>query len=175
MYSLESNLIGQPVMSLQTGQIVAWIGPPVLDIATLEVIAFTCRLPHGHEPLLVMASDVRQYASDCVIIDDEDELTNPEDIVRLNSEHRRYSPLGTQVIADTGRRLGIVEDYSINLDTSRVQHLHVRQPLWRGLFNSNLIIDRTQIIDITPERITVRDSTVTDTVLSPDRVPEIRP
>ena len=176
MYALESSLHGQPIISLQTGQLIAQAGSPILDIATLEVAAFTCHAPGHSGPLLIMISDIRQFAADCIIIDDEDQLTDPEDIVRLGGDPRApYSPLKKSVIADTGRKLGIVDDYSINLDTSRVQKLYVKPDFWHSWTNSSLVIDRTQIIDITPDKITVRDATVTDTLLSPDPMPEINP
>jgi sporulation protein YlmC with PRC-barrel domain len=176
MYALESSLKGQPVISLQTGDLVAEINQPILDLATLEVVAYTCVVPRRRDPLLLITTDVRQYAADCVIIDDEDQLADPEDIVRFNADTKNpYSPLKKPVYADTGRKLGVVEDYSINLDTARVQKLYVRPSFWHSWVASNLVVDRTQIIDITPDRITVRDATVTDTVLSPDPIPEIHP
>ncbi len=176
MYSLESNLVDQPIISLQTGQVVAWAGPPVIDVSSLEVVAYTCKIPRHKQPLLLMTGDIRQYATDCIIIDDEDELASPDDIVRFTTNlNHHYSPLGKPVVADTGRKLGVVEDYSINLDTNRVHKLYVRQSIWRAWLGSNLIIDRTQIIDITPDQITVRDSTVTNKLLGSDTVPEIHP
>ncbi len=176
MYALESSLNGQPIISLQTGQIVAEASRPVLDIATLEVVAFTCIVHRRRTPLLIMSSDIRQYADDCIIIDDEDQLTEPEDIVRLGGDPRDpYSPLKKVVVADTGRTLGVVDDYSINLETNRVQKLYVKPTFWRSWASSTMVIDRTQIIDITPDKITVRDATVTDTLLSPDSLPEINP
>ena len=176
MYSLESNLVNQPIISLQTGQAVALVGPPVLDVATLEVVAYTCKIPNHKSPLLLMTGDIRQYAVDCIIIDDEEELANPDDIVRFTTDlSHHYSPLGKLVVADTGRKLGLVEDYSINLETNRVQKLYVRQSMLRSWLGSDLIVDRTQIIDITPERITVRDSTVTNNLLASDTLPEIHP
>ena len=176
MYSLESSLIGQPIISLQTGQLIAEVGRPILDIATLEVVAFTCKVSGHIGPMLVMTSDIRQYAADCIIIDDEDELAEPEDIVRLGGDPRDpYSPLKKTVVADTGRKLGVVDDYSINLETSRVQKLYVKPNFWHSWATSSMVIDRTQIIDIAPDKITVRDATVTDSLLSPEPMPEINP
>jgi sporulation protein YlmC with PRC-barrel domain len=176
MYSLESNLLNQPIISLQTGQVVAWVGPPVLNVSNLEVEAYTCKVPYQKEPLLLMTSDIRQYATDCFIIDDEDELADPDDIVRFTTDlAHHYSPVGKPVVADTGRKLGVVEDYSINLETNRVQKLYVRPSLWRAWLGSNLIIDRVQIIDISPDQITVRDATVSSKLLASDTVPEIHP
>lgn len=176
MYSLASSLKGQPIISLQTGQIIGWLIQPILDISNLEMVAFTCRVPHRSAAQIIVARDIRQFASDCLIVDDEDALSEPEDIVRLNTNlSNPYTPVGKRVFADTGRHLGTVEDYSLNVDTSRIQRIYVRQSFLRHWFSANLIIDRTQILDVTPERITVRDSTVTDTVISPDTLPEINP
>lgn len=176
MYALASSLTNQPVVSLQTGLMVAQAVQPIIDMGTLEVIAFTCHVPGHHGPLLVMTTDIRQYAADCIIIDDEDELTDPEDIVRFEGDARHpYSPLRKTVISDTGRKLGSVEDYSINLETNRVQKLYIKPGLLHSWAASRLVVDRTQIIDITPEKITVHDATVEDMLLSPDPLPEINP
>lgn len=176
MYALESSLVGQPIISLQTGQLIAQAGQPILDMGTLEVVAFTCHVPRHREPLLVMTADIRQYATDCIIIDDEEQLTEPADIIRLDSDPKNpYSPLHKIVVADTGRKLGSVEDYSINLETNRVQKLYVKPDIWHSWASSRMVVDRTQIIDITPDKITVRDATVEDTLLSPEPLPEINP
>jgi sporulation protein YlmC with PRC-barrel domain len=162
MYALRSALIDCPVISLQTGQVVAWLKRPVLDIATLEVVALACRVPDSRQPRLIIAGDVRQYASDCVVIGSEDDLTHPDDIVRSNTSLKSYySPLGKKVVSETGRKVGLVEDYVINLDTNRLQKLHVRKSVLHSWLGINLLlIDRTQITDVTPHRIVVREPTM---------------
>ena len=176
MYAHASKLLGQSVISLQSGEVVAWVNQPVLEIGNLEMIALSCKSPHQKGQLMLMARDIRQFATDCVIVDSEDELTNPTEIVRLKSSLKHpYSPLDKLVVADTGRKLGVVGDYTINLETNRVQKLYVRKPLFHAWLGSNLIIDRTQIIDITPHRITVRDSTVSSPILAPDTFPGTTP
>ena len=174
MYALRSTLLGQPIISLQTGQIVAWVAEPILEVTTLEVVALMVSAPHAKHDLILICRDIRQYAADCVIIDDEDELTDPDDIARLASSLKaHYSPMGKPVNTEAGQRLGMVEDYSINLETSRIQKLHVRRPFFKSIFGPSLIIDRTQIVDITPERITVRDTTTKSPAIQAESIPEI--
>jgi sporulation protein YlmC with PRC-barrel domain len=176
MNMLESRLTGQPVISLQTGQQVARLHEPLVTVGKLELIAFTCRTSRSEPTLLLMAGDVRQYAPDCIIVDDEDTLTDPADIVRLTADLKdRYSPLGKPVFADSGRKLGNVEDYELNLEKNCVQKIHVGQPFWASWFNPPLQIDRSQILDVTPSRITVRDATEMNPVMSPDSIPEAQP
>jgi uncharacterized protein YrrD len=173
MYAMASQMEALPVISLQTGEAVAEACQPIIDIASLEILAFQCESSQRRRPVVLMARDVRQLASDCIIIDNEDELANPEDIVRLQSMIAlSYNPLEKPVVSDTGRKLGNVDDYTINLETNRIQKLHVRQSMFRSWLGATLIIDRTQIIEITAKKITVRDSTVKANLMQSEPIPE---
>jgi sporulation protein YlmC with PRC-barrel domain len=164
---------GLPIISLQTSEAVALARSPIIDIATLEIQAFHCRGAQGHQPLLLMTRDIRQMATDCIIIDSADELADPSDIIRLQQLiEDAYSPIGKMVISDAGRKLGTVDDYSINLDTNRVQKLYVRGGILSSWLGTNLAIDRTQIIDITPQKITVREATIKSPLLPSEPIPE---
>jgi sporulation protein YlmC with PRC-barrel domain len=173
MYAQASQLQSLPVISLQTGETVASTRQLILDISTLEILAFKCEGPRRKQPLVLLSRDVRQLAADCIIIDNEDELADPADIVRLGAMlAANYNPIDKTVISDTGRKLGRVEDYSVNLETSRVQKLNVRQSILRSWLGVNLVIDRTQIIDISPKSITVRDSTVKASIMQTKSLPD---
>jgi sporulation protein YlmC with PRC-barrel domain len=101
-------------------------------------------------------------ATDCAIVDSDDELTPPEDLVRLTQVlDAKYDPIHKVVVSDLGRKLGIVEDFNVNLETFQVDKLFVRQSVFRAWLGTNLIVDRSQILDITPKQIVVRDATVT--------------
>jgi uncharacterized protein YrrD len=162
-----------PIISLQTGEAVAEACQPIIELSSLEILAFRCESSQRRRPVVLMARDVRQLASDCIIIDNEDELADPEDIVRLQAMlATSYTPLEKPVVSDTGRKLGNVDDYTINLETNRIQKLHVRQPMLRSWLGATLIIDRTQIIEITLKKITVRDSTVKANLMRSEPIPE---
>lgn len=161
MYAQASQLQTMPVVSLQTGSSVAWINEPIIESSKLEIMAFLCEAVERKTNVILMIRDIRQLSPDGIIVDSEDELADPEDIVRLKSMlNKSFNPLGKHVVSDAGRKLGIVDDYTVNLDTNRVQKLHVRQPLLRSWLGQGLLIDRTQIIDISPRQITVRDAAV---------------
>jgi sporulation protein YlmC with PRC-barrel domain len=173
MQAPASQMQSLPVISLQTGEAVALTESPLIDIGRLEIVAYRCESARNRSHLLLLARDIRQLATDCIIIDNEEELVEPGDIVRLHDLlESNYNPLDKTVVSDTGRKLGHVEDYTINLETSRVQKLHVRPSLFRAWMGSNLIIDRSQILDITPKVITVRDATVKAPALATEPLPE---
>lgn len=177
MYALASKLITLPVLSLQTGATVAAVRGLILDPATLEVVAFTCEVAGQPDPeIALMLRDVRELALDCVIVDTEDELTEIDDIVRLKAlRGENFTLIRKPVVSDMGRKLGSVEDFTINTETNKVQKLYVKQSIVRSFFGSSLIIDRTQIVDVTPRQIVVREATIKEGIFARDVVPDIYP
>jgi uncharacterized protein YrrD len=168
MFVLAHNLVGLPVISLQTGETVATVMSPVIRPEQLRLMAFTLNAGRNPRTLLVM-SGVRQIALDCVIIDNDDELAEPDDIVRLTDLLKSgYTPIGKAVVTESGERLGSVEDYTLNLETELVQKLYIKPPLLKIWYSSHLIIDRSQIIDVQPQRFVVRDSYEKVTALVPE-------
>lgn len=175
MYALASKLKSLPIVSLQTGETVGVTKQSLIDPGTLEVVGFLCEDARRTQKVLILR-DIRQLAIDCAIIDSEDELTDPEDIVRLQPLIKElFTPIGKPVVTDLGRKLGNVEDYTINLETNRIQKLYIRQSILRSLLGSSLIIDRMQIIDVSPKQIVVRDTHIKAPVMAPESAPETTP
>ena len=162
MYALASQLHNLPVVSLQTGQAVGAVRRPIIESSNLEVMALYCQTDKSHNTdEVVLMRDIRQLASDCVIIDSVEEIEEVHEIVRLREvAEKDFNPLQKAVVNESGHRLGKVEDYTINIHSSMIQKLYVQQPLWRSILFSNLVIDRTQIIDVTPRHFMVRDASV---------------
>jgi sporulation protein YlmC with PRC-barrel domain len=159
MYALASQLQSLPVISLQTGETVAVIKEPLINPDDLVIMAYICTTARREQTLVLLVRDIREHALDCLIIDSEEELAEPGDLVRLGPLLKQsFTPLGKLAVTDMGRRMGRVENYTVNLDTDKVQKLYIRQPLWRSWFGSSLIIDRAQIIDVTPRQIVIRDT-----------------
>ena len=173
MYILASKLQNLPIMSLQSGQAIAVAERPVVNPMNLEVMAMRCmigKMRRGHG--VVLMRDIRQFSSDCLIIDSFDEIEDPKEIVRLRDvAERNFNPIGRMVVNESGQRLGKVEDYTINLKTSMLQKLYVHQSLMKSILFNSLVIDRTQIIEVTAKQFTVRDASVTEPSLTRQAVP----
>lgn len=177
MYALASKLVPLPVLSLQTGTNVATTKAVILDPALLEVVAFSCITDSRKAgDIALMLRDVRELALDCVIVDSDEDLIELDEIVRLRAlKADNFQLVGKKVVSDMGRRLGSVEDYTVNTDTNRIQKLYVTQSIIRSFFGSSLIIDRTQIIDVTPRQIVVKEATLKAGVLTGEAVPDVHP
>ena len=158
MYALASHLVTLPVVSLQTGETMATVNGLIINPDQLRLLGFYLNSGRSPRSLLVMTS-VRQLALDCVIVDNEDDLSEPDEVVRLQRHLQTpYTPMEKTVKTESGRTLGAVEDFTINLETEHVQKLYVRPPLLKAWYRSSLIIDRAQIVDIQPHFFVVRDA-----------------
>lgn len=176
MYIMMSKIENLPIISLQTGETVALTGRPVFEVAKLEILALRCLSLSRKSRLLLLTRDIRQFAEDCIIIDTEDELAEPDDVIRLQASLKAgYTPIGKTVVSESSARLGVVEDYSVNVETALVQALHLRGSFFRSWIGGGLIIDRSQIIDITPHQFTVRDATMKSPALPAKPMPESQP
>jgi sporulation protein YlmC with PRC-barrel domain len=178
MYALASQLIGLPILSLQNAETITRVTGLIMEIKSLEIVAFQCESSRelGKHPVLLL-SDIRQVAIDCLLVNTAEDLVEAEDIVRLAPLLKRdFDPRGLKVVTDLKRKVGTVEDYTINLQTYQLQKIYVRQSLARSWVGASLIIDRGQIIEVSEREFTVRDATVTvpsrSSVLAPKPVPK---
>jgi sporulation protein YlmC with PRC-barrel domain len=84
---------------------------------------------------------------------------------------QNFDPINKTVVNESGDKLGRVDDYTINLKTYMLQKLYVHQSLMKSIIFNNLVIDRTQIIEVTPKQFTVRDATIPKASLASQPIP----
>lgn len=175
MYVLASQLRNLPIVGLQTGQEVGTVMRPLVRADSLDIPALYCKI-HGGRPekrYVILMRDIRQHANDCVIVDSHEDIEEAGEIVRLQQAiNNDYDPINKLVVNEDGTRLGRVEDYTLNIGSHRIQKLYVHQPFWRSILFHNLVIDRSQIIDINTKQITVRDASIKQLLPRHKVVPE---
>lgn len=157
MLILGSRLNGTPIMSLQTGARLAVTAQPVIDPATLKIYAYALSGPLlAQSPSYLRTEDVRELGQIGMIVDSSDEFVTPDDIIKLRELVNLGFPLvGMSVVDDFKRKLGKVEDYSIDTKSFMVQQLNVRRGFLRGITETGLLIHRSQIIEINDDAIVV--------------------
>lgn len=171
MYAKASKIEGLPIISLHSGEAIAWVNQPLIETATFNIMGLICENASKQSQILI-APDIRQLATDCIIIDDDTVLSDPKDLIRLqNIIHEHYTPRGKLVITDLDRKLGTVKDYSIDLTALKIHQLFVQQSFLGPWFGGELTVEQSQIIDITPKRIIVRDTTTKSPVLQSEPLP----
>ena len=176
MLKLSDSLFNQPVMSLRTGSRVATAVEPIINPHNLKILGWWCQIPQGQR-LVLLAEDVRQALATGLVIDDEDELAAAEDLAR----HKEILDIKFELIDKPVRtkrsKLGKISDFSYN-DGLFVQKLYVAKPLRKLLVTEDtLIIDRTQVLEVTDQYILVRDAEVkakdSELAAAPDALPAI--
>lgn len=161
MLILGSHLINMPVMSLQTGSKLAVIDTPVIDPSNLKIIAYKLEGPLlAQRPSFLLISDVREISSIGLIVDSADEFIGSDDVIVVKKIiELGFKLVNIDVFEDTRHKLGKVIDYNIDSSSFVVQQLHVKQSLIKSLSNSDLLVNRSQIIAIDDRKIIVKSNT----------------
>ncbi len=159
MLILSRDLINKKVLSLRTNAPIAAIVRPIINPNNLKIEGFYCQDRYSKSKLILLAQDIRETLPAGYIVNDQDVLTPPEDLVRLKEVLTiNYDPMGKQVESLSGEKIGKVHDYAGEIETMYIQKIYVAQPLYKNFSGGSLIIDRSQINEITPKRIIINDN-----------------
>jgi uncharacterized protein YrrD len=158
MLLLGSRLIGTPIMGLQTGGKLAETSLPIIDPADLRIIAYQVEGPLLDEhPSLIRMADVREMSDIGMIVDSSDEFIGTDDVIKIKAiSDLGFTLVGMNVVDETKRKLGKVEDYSLDSDSFIIQQLNVKRGILKSLTDTGLLIHRSQIVEINDKHIIVR-------------------
>lgn len=154
---------GAALMSLQTGTRLGGVDEAIVDPHRLKVVAYYVDGPLLDEhPSIIRIEDIREIGDVGFIIDSNDDISAPSDIIRLQAIiDLRFSLDGIKVVDERKRTLGRVLDYNMDSISFDIEQLRVRPPLIRMLGVSELLIHRDQIVKITNDRIIVKTAATT--------------
>ena len=164
MLKLSATLHNLPIMSLRSGGQIAVAIQPLINPHNLKILGWWCssRLSSGH--LVLLIDEVRETAGPNLVVNDNDSLSEPADLARHKEIiDAKFELIGKQVKTKR-HKLGKVSDFSYN-DDMYIQKLYVARPVIKLLSaDSTLIIDRTQILEVTDDYILVNDAEVEEGV-----------
>lgn len=159
MLRLSSSLRNQPVLSLRTGSPVAIAVAPIINPHNLKIIGWWCKENGGAEKVL-LADDVREITPNGLAVNDHEALTSADDLVRDKEILDIRFELVDKPVKTKRQKMGKVSDFSYN-DGLFVQKLYVARSLTKIFAKEDtLIIDRTQILEVTDSYILVSDGEV---------------
>lgn len=176
MLLLNAQLENTPVMSLQSGSSLGTVGQPIIDPRKLFIIAYYVTGPRIQTTSILHTSDIRELGPLGFIVDNADTVMSlDKDLIRLQEVITfNFSLIGKTVVDDNKKKLGKVTEYTLESEGFTIQKIHVSQSMMKNLTNSNLIIHRSQIIEINDQTIVVRSASIPETaglaqVLNPFR------
>jgi uncharacterized protein YrrD len=161
MLILKDSWQSVPIMSLQTGLQIAETGELIIDPRQLKIIAFYCNGPQiNFQPAVLYIDDIREIGSMGMIVDSADNIMSPKGLVRLQEVlDYGFDLIGKHVIEDNGNKLGRVSDYCIDNKSYFIVKIHVQPAMFKMWGTAELVIDRSQIIEINDKAIVVRSAT----------------
>lgn len=175
MLIYNSRLLNMPILSVQDSGKIGTISNTIVDPDNLKIIAFRVHGAIGSDGGNILdARAIREYSQFGLVIDSTDELVKDDDIIKIkNVLELNFSLLGLKVETKKGSKLGKVLDFTVTEDNFSVQQIIVKRPTVKSFFDSELVISRSEIVEITDYKIIVRDEekVIKERALKEDFVP----
>ena len=160
MLRMSGSLYNIPVVSLRLGQSIAIAKQPIINPHNLQIIGWWCKDSASNDIKILLNEDVRENMGQGLAINDEGALSAPEDLVRHKDILDSNFTLIDKLVKTKRQKIGKIEDFSYN-DGMFVQKLYVARSLIKVFSKEDtVIIDRTQIVEITDTYILVRDTEI---------------
>ncbi|HSX44994.1 MAG TPA: hypothetical protein VLF39_02710 [Candidatus Saccharimonadales bacterium] len=158
MLQLGGSLVNKAVLSLRTSTKVGETVNPIFNPNNLKIEGFYVKTNASKDNLILVSQDIRENSLQGFIINDQEVLVEPEELVRLKEILKLDFHLLNMPVVTVGKvKLGKVNDYATESETLYVQKLYVGQSLLKSFSGGQLSIDRDQIIEITNKKIVVQD------------------
>jgi sporulation protein YlmC with PRC-barrel domain len=158
MLILSRDLVDKQILSLRSSTPIATILAPIINPNNLKIEGFYCRDNYDKSQLILVSQDIREVVENGYIVNDHDVLANESDLVRLKDIISiKFNLTGKQVSTVSNNKVGKVTDYATDIDSLFIQKLYVGQPIYKSFSGGNLVIDRSQINEITTRKVIIND------------------
>lgn len=152
------DLFDSPVLSLQTGTELARTKNPIINPHNLTILAYEIAGPNlDHHPSYLRIDDIREVSPIGIIVDSSEEFVILEDIIKLKDIFELHFEIEHKTVLDEKRnKVGKVIGYNFDSEGFVIQQLTVKRPLLKSFNDSELIIHRSQIIEVTDDAIVIK-------------------
>lgn len=159
MLVYNSRLVGTPVLSVQASGPIAEVTEPIVNPDNLKILAFKLTGPIVNATNNILdVKSIREYSHLGMVIDDNDELIGPSDVVKIQKVlDLNFSLIGLKVETRKGTKLGTIIDFTATSDDFTIQQIIVKRPLVKSFIDPELIIHRREIVEITDYKVIVKD------------------
>jgi sporulation protein YlmC with PRC-barrel domain len=160
MLQLSIIYYNRKILSLRTGGLIGNALSPVINPNNLKIEGWYAQATGERGAMVVLTSEVRDIIDRGIVVDDHSSITPVEDLVRLKDVIAiNFELIGKTVATENKKKLGKVQDYAVDDETMQVKKMYVNQSLLKNFSTQQLIIDRSQIIEINDRAIIVNDTT----------------
>ncbi len=168
MLTLGQQLIGKNIMSLRIGRPIGIINDFIVNPNNLKIEGWHATDLGDKKHVVLLSQYIREIIPEGFVVDDHEALTHPDELVRLKDIlSYKFYLIGKNVVSDHKRKLGKVADFALDRDTYLIHKLHVSQSIIKSFTGGALMIDRSQITEITDKKIVIREATAQDSAPMP--------
>ena len=175
MLVLNSKLMASPVLSVQDSGRVGTLSFPIVDPDSLKIIAFRVHGATNSEGGNILdVRSIREYSNFGTVIDDVGELVSGSDVIKIEKVLKlNFDLIGMKVETRKGSKLGRIIDFAVTSDNFSVQQIIVKRPALKSFLDPELTIPRSEIVEITDDKIIVKDEekTIKERAMNEDFVP----
>lgn len=152
------DLFDSPVLSLQTGAELARTKYPIINPHNLTILAYEVSgAKLDHHPSYLRIEDIREVSPIGLIIDSSEEFVWLEDIIKQKDIYELRYELEHKTVLDEKRsKVGKVISYNLESGSFVIQQLTIKRPLLKSFNDSELIVHRSQIIEVTDTEIVIK-------------------
>ena len=153
-----SDLIDTPVLSLQTGRELARTTHAIINPHNLTVLAYELEgSTLDHHPSFLRIADVRELSPIGMIVDSSEEFIQMEDVIKEKDIYElRYELLHKQVLDEKREKIGKVIGYNVESEGFVIQQISIKRPLLKSFNESELLVHRSQVIEVTDQAIVIK-------------------
>ena len=147
-------------MSLQTGSELAVTHRILVDPRDLTVCAYELDgAMLDQKPSFLRPVDVRELSNLGLIVDSSDEFVGPDDVILIKQViDYDFELIGLDVIDEKKKKLGRIIGFNVDSASFSVQQLVVKRPLLKSFGETELLIDRAQVVEVRDSFVVVKSA-----------------
>ena len=160
-----SKLIHFPVAAEDTLSKVGLVSKIIIEPENGQVLGFLVATGFFRPALALSTMDIKFWDLNGLVIDSEENLVEPSEIVRLKTAlDKNIDLFDLPAVTESGKSLGSVEDFLIDTETASIVKYYLRD-----LLNHARVMDAEKVLRIdktivfTDDEGVIRDSGLTET------------
>ncbi|MHB1652473.1 MAG: PRC-barrel domain-containing protein [Desulfitobacteriaceae bacterium] len=149
------KFLSLPIISLKEGQQIGYVKSLILDARKKAVAALVVD-PKGFfkDQRIIPYGKVISVGDDAITIDKESHVEKSASIPEiLDLLKEKLGVIGTKVVTESGKILGVAEEYYIDPETGKVTKLEVSGGKIGGFLNGKAWLNADQLVTIGPDVI----------------------
>lgn len=144
------KFLSLPIVSLSEGQHIGYVKNLVIDSQSKHLAALVID-PKGFfkDQRIIPYAKVVSVGDDAITIDKGAHVEKSASLPEiLNLIKEKITVIGTRVITQSGKTLGVVEEYYIDPDTGKITQIEISGGKIEGLLNGKALLDANYITTI---------------------------